>query len=665
MDSKASAASAILRRFAVALKTYTLYPPPSPVTDRAIGEVLAGLHTYIEANGPFTVRVSRRSFQVNEATFKDATSASLALHLYARKVIGFTVLPGVTAQEITTFLTIVRQDRLSLEGSGGIVGGIRRAGVQTIRVMEIVLAVGAAPQDESWGALWDLMGDGQDLTSENHQFVVDILRSGPNAIGGLFEQLRTMLGNAVDEQHLDWSQTLYDVVKNLDRIIATQSSEDREQFYSHLAAAILLLEDPIRMPLQRTLTAPGRNDEMARVLLDHLSEQRLVGIVPRNSLEESAAAGPGDLLALDPEMQILHAQQAQTNVAGSISLPMHTPDEPSDCIRIEMEGTDDVSVAREVIGTLVDMFRNQADESEIVGTIRSLDEYLPWLVGQEDFGLLRVVLQGLRDGAAKTPAHERAVADLTDGISKTRLLNTMVETLWNGRGTPVEEELRLCLSLLGSRIVAPLMMILGAELRAGTRRMLCDLIVTLARDRIDDVGLFATDGRWYLARNVAYILGHLGDPRGMGHIARLAAHRDHRVRSEAVAALASIGGQQADALLAKLLDDVDGRIRLKAVLSMSDAAVLLSLPKLLHLLQRLDPMQLTFALKQEIIAALARACAKDAIPALVRFSQHRLALGRRHRTLRRLAGEAVATIQAFDGAPNRMPPAASMQARPT
>jgi hypothetical protein len=669
MDSKASAASAILRRFAVALKTYTLYPPPSPVTDRAIGEVLAGLHTYIETNGPFTVRVSRRSFQVNEATFKDATSASLALHLYARKVIGFAVLPGVTAQEITTFLTIVRQDRVSLEGSGGIAGGMRRAGVQTIRVMEIVLAVGAAAQDESWGALWDLMGDGQELTAENHQFVVDILRSGPGAIGGLFEQLRTMLGNAADDQHLDWSQTLYDVVKNLDRIIATQSSEDREQFYSHVAAAILLLEDPVRMPLQRTLTAPGSNDEMARVLLDHLSEQRLVGIVPRNSLESSGGEGPGDLLALDPEMQILHAQQPQTAVAGSTSLPLPAgrpaDDGPPESIRIEMEGTDEASVAREVIGTLVDMFRNQADESEIVGTIRSLDEYLPWLVGQEDFSLLRVVLQGLRDGAAKTPAHERAVTDLTDGVAKTRLLNTMVDTLWNGRGTPVEEELRLCLSLLGSRIVAPLMMILGEESRAGTRRMLCDIIVTLARDRIDDVGVFATDGRWYLTRNVAYILGRLGDPRGMGHIARLASHRDHRVRSEAVAALASIGGQEADALLAKLLDDVDGRIRLKAVLSMSDTAVLLSLPKLLHLLARLDPMQLTFALKQEIIASLARSRAKDAIPALVRFSQHRLAFGRRPRTLRRLAGEAVATIQAFDGAPNRMPPAASMQARPT
>jgi len=673
MDSKASAASAILRRFAVALKTYALYPPPSPVTDRAITEVLAGLHTYIEANGPFTVRVSRRSFQVNEATFKDATSASLALHLYARKVIGFTVLPGVTAQEVTTFLTIVRQDRLALEGSGGIAGGIRRAGVQTIRVMEIVLAVGAAPQDESWGALWDLMGDGEELTKENHEFVVDILRSGPGAIGGLFEQLRTMLGSAVDDENLDWSQTLHDVVKNLDRIIATQSSEDREHFYSNLAAAILLLEDPIRMPLERTLTAPGSNDAMARVLLDHLSERRLVGIVPRNSLEPSVGDLQGDVVALDPEMQILHAQQAHmeavTGAAAPISLPVQThrrvDERPPESIRIEMEGTDEASVARDVIGTLVDLFHNQTDESEIVGTIRSLDEYLPWLVGQDDFARLRLVLKGLKEGAAKTPAHERAVADLTDGLAKTPLLRRMVDTLWNGRGTQVEDDLRACLSLLGGRIVAPLMMILGEELRAGTRRMLCDLIVALASDRVGDVGLFATDGRWYLARNVAYILGRLGDPQGIGYVARLTAHRDHRVRSEAVAALASIGGPDADTLLGKLLDDVDGRIRLKAVLSMSDRAVMLALPKLLRLLERLDPMQMTFALKQEIIAALARARVRDAIPALARFSQHRIAFGRRHRTLRRLAREAVTVIQTPDRTSDLVPPAAKMEVHPT
>jgi hypothetical protein len=503
---------------------------------------------------------------------------------------------------------------------------------------------------------------------------VEILRSGPGAIGGLFEQLRTMLGNAVDDQNLDWSQTLYDVVRNLDRIIAAQSSEDREHFYSNLAAAILLLEDPIRMPLERTLTAPGSKDAMARVLLDHLSERRLVGIVPRDSLEPAAGAMLSDLIALDPEMQILHAQQAHTDaVAGMamsmLSLPAHhhrrAGDRPPESIRIEVEGTDDTSVTRDVIGTLVDLFLSQTDESEIVGTVRSLDEYLPWLVGQEDFARLRLALQGLKDGAAKSPAHECAVSDLIDGVAKSRLLHTMIDTLWNSRGMPVEDDLRACLTLLGGRIVTPLMTMLGEEMRTGARRMLCDLIVVLAPGRAGDVGLFATDDRWYLARNVAYILGRLGDPQGIGYVSRLTTHRDQRVRSEAVTALASIGGPEADAILVTLLNDVDGRIRLKTVLSMSDDAVVLALPKLLRMLERIDPMHMTFALKQEIIAALTRARVSEAIPALVRFSRRRIALGRRHRTLRRLAREAIAAIENPDRTPDRMPSAAKMEVRTT
>lgn len=489
MDSRASAASATLRRFAVALKTSALYPPPSPVTDRALAELLNGLHRYIEAHGPFAVRVSRRSFRVDEATFKDVTSASLAFHLYARKVIGLTVLAGVTMQEVATFLAIVRQDRAQLEASGGIASAVRRAGVQTIRVTEIALATGAAPLDESWGALWDLMDDGHELTAEHSQLVVDILRSGPGAIGGLFEQLRAMLGNAVDEHHLDWSQTLHDVVKTLDRVIAGRPGEDRQRFYRHLAAAILLLEDPIRLPLQRTLTARGTHDEMARALLDHLSEQRLVGLVPRNALDEGV---PDDVAAPDPEMQILQAQRGASAIAGTaVTLPTARglDETPLQAIRTEAGATDEASVAREVIGTLVDLFRHQADEAELLDTIRSLEEYLPWLVGQEDFGRLGMVLQGLKDGAAVSPAHEQAVAHLLDGPATGRLFHALVENLWASRGTPVEEPIRHCLVLMGDRVVRPLITLLAEEPRAGTRRMLCDVVVSLARDRTDDVGV--------------------------------------------------------------------------------------------------------------------------------------------------------------------------------
>ncbi len=654
MDPKAAAASAILRRFAVALKTYGLYPPPSPVTDRAIGEVLGGLHQYVEAHGPFAVRVSRRSFHVNEATFQDATSANFASHLYIRKVIGFAVMPGITARDLTAFLGVVRQDRTSLEEAGGISKRVLQEGVQGVRVTQIVLSPGAASRDQHLDVLWDLIGDGRNLSAENQEIVADILRSGPAAIGGMFDQLHALLANAVEDRNLtDWAQTTYDVIKNLDQIILNHPIADQQQFYNNLATAILLLEDPIRMPLEHTLAAHEQTDETARFLLDRLSEQRLVKVVPRSTLEDGdtaaqralAAEPPEDQPALDPEMQILHAQWTEGVRPTALAIRGEAHGEPPEDLLTETKATDDVAVTREAIGTLVDVLRSQDDESELMATTRVLEEYLPWLVEHREFPLMRMVLQGLKDAAPRSSAVDRAVADTTDDLLSSRLLRAMLDILWEGRGTGVEDDIRTCLELLADRVVFPLMGILGEEERAERRRMLCDIIVAIGRDRIDDVGRSVSDARWYLVRNVAYILGRLGDPRGVAYVAGLAKHREYRVRCEAVAALARIGSQDAEDHLTSLLDDPDDRIRTKAILSLSDAGVFPALPKLLRLLEQPDLLQRHFPLKKEIIAALSRARVLDALPVLAHFARRRFVLGRRSRMLRDLAQEAAATLQ--------------------
>lgn len=659
MDPKTTAASAILRRFAVALKTYALYPPPSPVTDRAVGELLDGLHHYIEANGPFNVRVSRGSFHVNEATFKDATSASLAFQLYKRKVIGFSFVPGVSAQDLLVFLTILRQDRASTEAAGDVPEQLHQAGVQTIKVMEIVLSHGAAHLDQTWDALGHLLEDGRSLPPEHRQIVVDILRSGPAAIGALFAELQTMLAGAVEDTHPDLQQTTYEVIKNLDRIILDQPMEDQQQFYNNLAAAILLLEDPVRIPLEHTLAAHERTGETARALVDHLSAQRLVKVVPRSSLEETAVAEgslaaepPEDQAAPDPEIQILHAQQAGATGPPAFVIHRAAHDEPPEALA-ETPTIDDVSLTREVIGTLVEVLCNLEGEADIAATARCLEEYLPWLFEHQEFSLMRTVLHELKDAAAGTSAQEKAAADLADGLVKDHLLHRLIDTLWNSRGTKIEEDIRACLVLLADRVVFPLMKIVGEEPRIGPRRMLCDVIVAIGHDRVDDIGSFVSDARWYLVRNVAYVLGRLGNPRGVAYVARLTEHDEYRVRSEAAAALALIGGSDAEVQLVRFLDDPDDRVRLKTIVSLSDAGVALALRRLLRLLERPDRLNRHFAIKQEVIAVLARARVHEALPVLLRLSRRRFVLGQHSRTLRRLAQEAVATIRA--GVPVREP----------
>jgi hypothetical protein len=674
MDPK-SAASAILRRLAVALKTHALYPPPSPVTDRAVGELLEGLQDYLHAHGLFSARVSRRSFHVNDATFKDTTSANLAFHLYSRKIIGFQCIPGVDAADLLALVTALRQDRAALQASGGLAAALRNADVRTIRVMEIVLAPGAAETDESDPALWDLIGDGQELSPEHASAVAEILRAGPAAIGGLFEQVRTMLAHAVDGQALDWSQTAFDVIKNLDRVITSQPADERPQFYNHLAAAILLLEDPVRTPLERTLAAREGTDRTARVLLDQMSEQRLGQLVPRGVLEDDGAAPDGDgtdaPAVVDPEMQIARAQAASvantagvTNasgvvnaaggaISGAISDPLtFAYDESVDHLRHEAEAIDEASVNREAVGTLIDLLVSQSDDPDTVEAIAAVEEQVPGLVARHEFRLLRAAVESLVFAAERVRTRDHTVARLADRLVREQALDVLVEMLWINRGAKVEDDVRACLLILADGFAGPLMRRLGEEPRLPVRRMLCDVLVAMGPNRLDDVGRFADDPRWYLARNVAYVLGRLGDARGIPYVGRLVGHADHRVRSEAAAALARIGGPQADAHLAAMLGDADDRVRLKAVLSLGDGGVILALDALIALLEQPDPFGRHFHIKQEVIATLARAGAEGALPALARIAGRRFAFGWRARALRTMARDAIDEIKGR-GVPSR------------
>ncbi len=185
-------------------------PPPSPVSDRAVADVLE------------------------------------ALHRYTRRVIGFTVTPGVTSDDFAAFLSVVRMDRGSLASAGGVARLVLQAGVHTIKVGEIFLALDGTSQDQAWDGLADLLGGGR-LSPEDREIVMDTLRTRPSAIGSLVEKLHAMMGHVVESGSAENQiGRAYHVIKNLDRLILNEPVEDHERLYAHLSARLLFLGEPLR-----------------------------------------------------------------------------------------------------------------------------------------------------------------------------------------------------------------------------------------------------------------------------------------------------------------------------------------------------------------------------------------------------------------------------------
>ena len=98
--------------------------------------------------------------------------------------------------------------------------------------------------------------------------------------------------------------------------------------------------------------------------------------------------------------------------------------------------------------------------------------------------------------------------------------------------------------------------------------MICDALSEIGKNAPELFTPFIDDPRWYLVRNITYILGRIGKEESLTHIQKAFSHEEVRVRREAIQALGLIGGPKAIGLLVRSLTDEDARIRSIAALNL-------------------------------------------------------------------------------------------------
>ena len=678
MEPKARAAERLLRRLGVAVKTFALYPPPHSVTDRAIADLLNEVHQYTGAFGPFAVRIAKHALWVDTIKFEGGANGNLAFFLYSRKVSHLKIIPGVSDQELTSFLSVVGKDRAALEAEGGIEHLLWQAKVENIRLHEMALkhegTVQVRGQDvRGQDTPVDLVGQDR-LAPDDRERVIELLGAGPEQAVGLLE--RASEGTSEQEQE----QQVYQAVMSLDRLILDEPFEDQQQLYANLAEALSLVGGSLQSALESALTSHAGEDETAMLLLSHLPAERLAQVVLGLLSHEDAAERVATLLRMvsadqektkailalvedrlrppggSPTWQTSPVM-SQLQVPASPRTPEIDPEfefgDSQDAIghqeaeyRVSgAEAVEEVAVNRAVVSTLVDVLRFEIDKEELGDLAGELEGHLVALADNREFELLARILEGIKDVASsETGGGSETATNILKRIPGNRVLDQLLSTLWDQKEVAPPQEILACLQALADGLVGPLMRLLGDELRSTRRAMLCDLLVTIGRGHVDELGGFVSDKRWYLVRNTANILGRLGSPGGVAYLARLVDHDEYRVRREAVDGLIRIGTGEAQAVLAAFLDDKDPRIQVRVLEALEDTGVRRALPKLLALLGRRDPFNRQFALRRAAIEVLERAGAKEALHALKRLASSRIVLGQRGRELRHLARVAVAAI---------------------
>lgn len=129
-------------------------------------------------------------------------------------------------------------------------------------------------------------------------------------------------------------------------------------------------------------------------------------------------------------------------------------------------------------------------------------------------------------------------------------------------GIEIEEQaFKGFVELLDKNAIAPLIKILGELKTWRGREKVIEALVFLGRKDIKAFAKSLNDHRWYVVRNIIYILRTIGDRGAVEHLMKAINHGDTRVRKEVIRALGELGGQGVLQALKERLDDTDAGVR--------------------------------------------------------------------------------------------------------
>ena len=125
---------------------------------------------------------------------------------------------------------------------------------------------------------------------------------------------------------------------------------------------------------------------------------------------------------------------------------------------------------------------------------------------------------------------------------------------------------------LDRNAVMPLMNILGELKNIHARKVVIEALIYIGPKDIVTLSRGLNDSRWYVVRNIIYILRKISDKRAVEFLLKTVRHADIRVRKEVIRALGELGGGGVFQTLRECLEDPELQIRSAAIRALGTVA---------------------------------------------------------------------------------------------
>ncbi|MFQ5456180.1 MAG: HEAT repeat domain-containing protein [Nitrospirota bacterium] len=329
------------------------------------------------------------------------------------------------------------------------------------------------------------------------------------------------------------------------------------------------------------------------------------------------------------EISVLSSAPVSTEIAAlkkTYSSIFKLTEEEIDKIKREIEKEDESDLINSMTDILFDILRVEKDVDSFLEIMDIFDKILDGLIIKGDFVHVNPILHFFKDFLNKDNGLKREYRErITQSIDKigSRDVIKKLEPILNSEELNDVEHLFLFFTLLNKNSILSLSDLLGELQQMKIRRVICDALIELGKKDIDTLMSRLDDDRWYVTRNIIYILGKIENPRVIDKLRPFVKHKEVKLRKELIHALEIIQDEKSYELLLEFLDDDDSSIRVLSARVLADVQYKAAIKPLLRVIHQKIFYDRDIYEKKEFFAAIARIGMDEAIPFLKKIINKR------------------------------------------
>lgn len=228
--------------------------------------------------------------------------------------------------------------------------------------------------------------------------------------------------------------------------------------------------------------------------------------------------------------------------------------------------SDSQDKAGKLVDILFEVFLLQVreDYEDLVGCFMAALEYV---IRHSNIHTAAAIISGLKEIADNKKIDEEArkyarkIISMAGSESIISLLGEVLDS-----GQEIEEKLfEDFVKHLDKNTIVPFMKILGELKSIHARKLVIEALIMLGTKDIVTLARGLNDTRWYVVRNIIYILRKIGDKRAVDYLLKTVKHGDIRVKKEVIRALGELGGGGVLQALRDCLSDPDVQVQSAAL----------------------------------------------------------------------------------------------------